>query len=258
MKIKIALVLSALVVAAVFVVAERAAGQGDSEEAQITGFAPHAEFETDMDKVSYAIGLDIGTNLKLQKLNLNPQILSRGIADAIAGREPLLSEEEMMAVMRQFEMEYMAQREAEMAEMAVENLAEAEEFLGQNRANVGVETTESGLQYIVIREGTGPTPTAQDVVRVHYTGTLIDGTEFDSSYRADEPAQFMVGGIIPGWQEALQKMKVGAKWRLFIPPDLAYGEQGVPSVIEPNSLLIFEVELLGIVDAPPPDAMPQW
>jgi len=248
LKKTIVVLVSVFVLAAVFAVAERAAGQGALAVEEQAAVEPAVEFRTRMDKVSYAIGLDIGANLRMQKLDVNPEILSRGIADALAERPPLLSEAELGRVMQEFQQEYAAERQAEIQAMAAENLAAAEEFLSENKTNVGVETAESGLQYIVLEEGEGASPTAEDVVRVNYRGTLLDGTEFDSSYRRGQPAQFQVRGVIPGWQEALQMMKVGGKWRLFIPPDLAYGEAGAGQAIEPNSLLIFEVELLEIVE----------
>lgn len=241
-----AVLLGVFVLAAVFAVAQRAAGQGEHAAEEATEALPQVEFRTTMDKVSYAIGLDIGTNLKMQKLDVNPEIVARGIADSLADREPLLSEEEMARIMQEFQQGYAAEREAEMKGLAVDNLAKGKEFLADNALNVGVETTDSGLQYMVIEEGDGPQPTAEDVVRVHYSGRLVDGTEFDSSYKRGEPATFQVGGVIPGWQEALKMMKVGSKWRLFIPPERAYGERGAGPIIQPNAVLIFDVELLAI------------
>lgn len=245
-----AVLLGVFVLAAVFAVSQRAAGQGATAAEEATAALPQVQFRTTMDKVSYAIGLDIGTNLRMQKLDVNPTILARGIADSLAEREPLLSEEEMARIMQEFQQNYAAEMEAEMGEIAAANLAKAEEFLVNNDLNVGVETTDSGLQYMIIADGDGPRPTAEDIVKVHYVGRLVDGTEFDSSVKRGEPATFQVGGVIPGWQEAIKLMKVGSKWRLFIPPDLAYGDRGAGQIIQPNSVLIFEVELLSIEPRP--------
>lgn len=245
-----AVLLGVFVLAAVFAVSQRAAGQGATAAEEATAALPQVQFRTTMDKVSYAIGLDIGTNLRMQKLDVNPTILARGIADSLAEREPLLSEEEMARIMQEFQQNYAAEMEAEMGEIAAANLAKAEEFLANNDLNVGVETTDSGLQYMIIADGDGPRPTAEDIVKVHYVGRLVDGTEFDSSVKRGEPATFQVGGVIPGWQEAIKLMKVGSKWRLFIPPDLAYGDRGAGQIIQPNSVLIFEVELLSIEPRP--------
>jgi FKBP-type peptidyl-prolyl cis-trans isomerase FklB len=204
------------------------------------------KLETLMDKVSYSIGLNIGKDFKSQNIEVNPELLARGIKDAISDTKPLLTDEEIQEAIGSFQQERMAEAE-EMAKAAGEkNRQEGESFLLENAKKEGVVTLPSGLQYKVIEEGTGKSPEPGDQVTVHYRGTLVDGTEFDSSYERGEPVTFPVGGVIPGWTEALQLMKEGAKWQLFIPPSLAYGEKGAGQVIGPNSTLIFDVELISV------------
>jgi FKBP-type peptidyl-prolyl cis-trans isomerase len=195
-------------------------------------------------KTSYALGLDIATTLKRQELDVDVKVLAAGIADGLAGK-PALTEEEQRAVIMDLQKSARARAEEKQMAAAGTNLKAGEAFLAANAKKEGVKTTASGLQYKVINSGTGPSPKLTDVVKVHYHGTLIDGTVFDSSVRRNTPATFPVNGVIPGWTEALQLMKVGDKWKLFIPAKLAYGEQG-PGPIGPNATLIFEVELLGI------------
>jgi len=199
------------------------------------------------DKVSYSIGLNIGRNLandlKKQSIDIDPNILTRGIQDALAGAKPLLTDQEIQETMVAFQKEMMAKWE----EIGKKNKAEGEAFLAENKKKEGVKTLPSGLQYKVIKAGTGKRPKADDTVTANYRGTLIDGTEFDSSYKRGQPATFPVsGGIIPGWTEALQLMEEGAKWQLFIPSNLAYGERGTGGIIGPNAALIFEIELVSI------------
>jgi FKBP-type peptidyl-prolyl cis-trans isomerase len=195
-------------------------------------------------KTSYAIGLDIATSLKRQELDVDAKALAAGIAEGFAGK-PALTDEEQKAAIMDLQKTAMAKAEEKQKASAEKNLKAGEAFLAANAKKEGVKTTASGLQYKVINSGTGSTPKPTDTVKVHYTGTLVDGTVFDSSVRRGEPATFPVKGVIPGWTEALQLMKVGDKWQLVIPPKLAYGEDG-PGPIGPNSTLIFEVELLGI------------
>jgi FKBP-type peptidyl-prolyl cis-trans isomerase len=193
------------------------------------------------DKASYALGLNFGFNFKRQNIDLNTDAFAAGFKDAMSGRKPLMSEQEVRETMMAFEKD-MQQKQAETAQ---KNAAEADKFLAANKSKDGVKTTESGLQYKVLKEGSGAQPKSSDTVTVNYRGTLTDGTEFDSSYKRGQPATFPVGGVIKGWTEALQLMKVGSKFQLFIPANLAYGEQGRPG-IPPNSLLIFEVELMDV------------
>ena len=176
-------------------------------------------------------------------------MLVKGIQDAVSGTEPLMTTEEMRATMVELRNKIIAAQQEEMKKKSQKNLEEGKAFLAENAKKDGVTTLPSGLQYKVIKEGTGKTPKANDSVTVQYRGTLIDGTEFDSSFKRNKPASFPVNRVIRGWTEALQMMNEGAKWQLFIPPDLAYGERGAGALIGPNSTLIFEVELLSVEPA---------
>lgn len=220
------------------------AAEGDKEEAKP---AP-IKLETEAQKVSYVIGSQIGTSIKSDGIEIDLDAFVRGLTDARAGRELAMTQEEMQQAMQGFREQMMAKMEAERAEAGAKAGAEGAKFLAENAEKPGVKTTESGLQYVVVEEGDGATPEASDVVRTHYRGTLIDGTEFDSSYARGEPAEFPVNGVIAGWTEALQLMQVGDKWKLFIPSDLAYGERGAGQDIPPNAALIFDIELLEIVE----------
>jgi FKBP-type peptidyl-prolyl cis-trans isomerase FklB len=206
-------------------------------------------------RVSYSIGLDIGSTLKHQKIDVNGEVLSRGIQDGMTGAKPLMTEEQMKDAMQTFQKDMMAKQEASQKEAGEKNAAAGKKYLEENKTKAGVKVTADGLQYKVLKAGTGPTPKITDTVKVNYRGTTIDGTEFDSSYKRGTPATFPVNRVIKGWTEALQLMKVGAKYQLAIPADLAYGEHGAGSDIGPNSTLLFEVELLGI--EPPESASPQ-
>ncbi len=202
---------------------------------------------TDQEKFSYAIGLEIGVSLQQMKDKIDLPSLFQAIKDTLAGSGNLLTADEANTIKND---NFKKLREQQMAEQKVKGDAskkEGETFLAQNKTKEGVVTTESGLQYIVLKEGTGPKPTASDKVKVHYAGTLLDGTEFDSSIKRGDPAEFKVGGVIKGWSEALQLMKTGSKYKLFIPPELAYGDRGAGGSIPPNATLVFEVELLEIV-----------
>jgi FKBP-type peptidyl-prolyl cis-trans isomerase FklB len=198
------------------------------------------------DKVSYSIGMNIGNNLKKQSIDVNPDVLAQGIKDALSGSKALMTEQEVNETMMSFQKEMAAKQIERLKELGEKNKKEGEAFLAGNKKKGGVTTLPSGLQYKVIKEGTGETPELTDTVTVNYRGTLIDGTEFDSSYRRAQPATFPVNAIIAGWTEALQLMKVGSKWQLFIPSDLAYGERGAGRDIGPNATLIFDVELISI------------
>ncbi len=207
------------------------------------------------DKVSYAFGLNVGFNLKRQNIELNQDVFTAGMKDALAGRKPLLSDQEVRESMMAFQKD-MQEKEAEAGK---KNNAESEKFLAQNKTKDGVKTTASGLQYKVLKEGNGALPKVSESVTVNYRGTLIDGTEFDSSFKRGQPASFPVGGVIKGWTEALQLMKVGSKYQLFIPPNLAYGDHPPGPPIQPGSALIFEVELLDVKPGNmfvPPSASP--
>jgi FKBP-type peptidyl-prolyl cis-trans isomerase FklB len=213
---------------------------------------------TDKQKASYAIGMNWGTGLHHQQIDVDLDALMQGMKDAIAGGKTLLTEDEAKAALMKLQTEVQTKMQAKAAQETETNKKEGDTFLTANKSKPGVVTLPSGLQYKVITTGTGPKPTASDTVTCNYRGTLINGTEFDSSYKRGEPASFPVSGVIKGWTEALQLMPVGSKWQLFIPSDLAYGARGTPNgPIGPNSTLIFEVELLSIKEkAPAPSAAP--
>ncbi len=202
--------------------------------------------KSEKEKISYIIGMDIGNNFKRQGVEVDPDILAKGIKDALSGAKPQLTEQEAKDVMASFEKEMRAKQEALRKTAGEKNKKEGEQFLAANKTKEGVKTLPSGLQYKVIKPGTGKKPQLTDTVTVQYRGTLIDGTEFDSSYRRGQPATFEVNKVIPGWTEALQLMQEGAKWQVFIPANLAYGERGAGQQIGPNAALIFDVELVSI------------
>ncbi len=198
------------------------------------------------DKASYSIGLEIGSGMKQQKLEINPDFVIEGFRDGLAGKKPRLTEEERQKVMAEFEKTFGEKMAADAKEVPERNKKEGEAFLAENKKKEGVKTLPSGLQYKIVKEGSGAVPKSGDKVTTHYRGTLIDGTEFDSSYSRNEPSSFGVQQVIKGWQEALQLMKVGSKWQLYVPSNLAYGENGAGKQIGPNSTLIFDIELLSI------------
>jgi FKBP-type peptidyl-prolyl cis-trans isomerase FklB len=202
--------------------------------------------KNEKDRLSYAIGMDIGNGLKSQNIDLNPEIVAQGIWDALSGGKTLMKEQEYRDTITAFKQEMQQKQKAQMKEFSEKNQKDGEKFLAENKTGEGIITLPSGLQYKVIKAGTGKSPKSSDTVTVNYRGTLINGTEFDSSYRRGQPASFKVGGVIPGWTEALQLMKVGAKWELYIPSNLAYGARGAGRNIGPNSTLIFEVELISV------------
>lgn len=204
------------------------------------------EVKGENDQVSYSIGHQIGGDFKRQGIDLNPDLLVKGIQDAMKGTKPLMTEQEMRKTLVDLKKKIVAAQREETKKAAEKNLAEGKKFLEANAKKKGVKTLPSGLQYKVIKEGSGNSPKKTDTVTVNYKGTLIDGTEFDSSYKRGKPATFRVDGVIAGWTEGLQLMKPGAKWQLFIPSDLAYGERGAGARIGPNSTLIFEVELVSV------------
>jgi len=201
------------------------------------------DLKSDKGQASYAIGQQIGRNLKAQNIEIDPKTLAASLTDAMQGKSELKDDEIQKAMMKLQEMAMKKQQE-----VGEQNKKKSAEFLEKNKTAAGVKVTASGLQYIVDKEGTGATPTKSDTVKCHYKGTLTTGEQFDSSYDRGQPAEFPVAGVIPGWTEALQLMKVGGKMKLFIPPELAYGASGRPG-IPPNSALVFEVELVDIVKA---------
>jgi FKBP-type peptidyl-prolyl cis-trans isomerase FklB len=201
---------------------------------------------TQKQKASYSIGLDIGDTFKKQEMDLDAAALARGIRDALSGSKRLMTEKEAGDCLSLFRQEMTGKQEARMRALGERNRLEGERFLAANKAQAGVVVLPSGLQYRELAAGTGITPKASDTVITHYRGTLLDGSEFDSSYKRGEPARFAVDQVIRGWTEALQLMKVGAKWQLFVPSNLAYGERSPGPEIGPSSTLIFELELIGI------------
>lgn len=209
-------------------------------------FAQDKPIKTDKEKLSYSLGYDLGQEMKKIDVSIDDATFFKGFKDSLSGAKPALTEKEMVDTMQAFQADMQKKQQEKMKVVAEKNKKDAEAFLAQNKTKEGVKTTASGLQYKVVKEGTGESPKITDTVEVNYKGTLLDGTEFDSSYKRGQPAVFPIRGVIPGWTEALQLMKPGAKFQLFIPPALAYGERPAGPVIGPNSLLIFEVELLAI------------
>ena len=204
------------------------------------------KLETTADRASYSIGLNMGRNFKRQQVPINPEAVLQGLRDALSGAKAAMTDDEMKAAFQALEQEIATAQEAKNKDLAKKNTEEGAAFLAANKKKPGIKTTASGLQYKVLKEGTGPVPKKTDTVSTHYRGTLLDGTEFDSSIARNEPATFPVTGVIPGWTEALQLMKVGSKWQLFIPAELAYRDQGAGADIGPNAVLVFDIELLGI------------
>jgi FKBP-type peptidyl-prolyl cis-trans isomerase len=217
----------------------------------IVDAAPAAmTLDSEEKRVSYGMGIGLGQRIKQESFSIDADAFSQGVKDAIEGAEQLMTQEEIMQEMQAFQQQQMAKQQEEAGKIAGENMVEGEAFLAENGTKEGVVTTESGLQYKIITEGTGAKPAATDTVEVHYAGTLIDGTEFDSSYTRGATVSFPVNGVIPGWTEALQLMTVGSKWQLFIPSALAYGPGGTGGgPIGPNATLIFDVELVSIKGA---------
>jgi len=201
---------------------------------------------TQKDKFSYALGMNLGTSLHKQSVSVDPNILARGLKDALAGGKTLLTEDQARAALMEVQNEMRKKQQEQMQQAGAASKKEGEAFLAANKTKDGVVTLPSGLQYKILTPGTGPKPSASDSVVCNYRGTLINGTEFDSSYKRGEPATFPVSGVIKGWTEALQLMPVGSKWQLFVPSDLAYGERSPAPEIGPDSTLIFEVELVSI------------
>ena len=212
--------------------------------------------KTDKEKLSYAIGMNIGQSMKKDSLDIDPAILSRAIKDAVTGSKPAMTEEEARTIVTAFRTEMVKKQQAEAQKAGEVNKQAGDKFLAENKTKDGVVTLPSGLQYKVIKQGDGPKPTASDTVVTNYRGTLIDGKEFDSSYKRGQPATFPVGQVIKGWTEALQLMPVGSKWQLYIPSSLAYGDRGAGGDIGPNSTLIFDIELLSIEQKKPADKQP--
>lgn len=204
------------------------------------------ELNTDDQKVSYSLGLVLGEKLKQDLETMDLDAFQAGMKAIYKGTTPLMDSQQVGETMQAFQMKKMEEQRQAVAKLAQDNLEQGQKFLAENAKKAGVKTTESGLQYEETQAGTGKQPALSDTVKVHYRGTLIDGTEFDSSYSRDEPVSFPLNGVIPGWTEGLQLMKEGGKAKLAIPADLAYGPGGMGNAIGPNSALLFEVELLEV------------
>jgi len=206
--------------------------------------------KTPREKLSYALGMDLGNQLRKQSVDVDPATFAKGLSDALSGGKTLLTEEEARGLIAELQKDLKAKQAAaqaeKMKELSEKNKKEGEAFLDANKKKEGMVTLPSGLQYRILKAGEGKKPTIDDTVVCQYRGTLVDGTEFDSSYKRNQPATFPVKGVIKGWTEALQLMPAGSKWELVIPPDLAYGERGAGNVIGPGATLIFEVELVSI------------
>lgn len=205
-----------------------------------------AAFANNKDKVSYCIGLTMGSSWKKQSLDVNPDMILKGLKEGLGDAKPLLTEEEVRQTLMDFQKEMTAKQQENAKILGEKNKKDGEAFLAENKKKEGVKVTASGLQYIIEKEGNGGKPVLTNTVVANYRGTLLDGTEFDSSYKRGEPAEFPVDGLIKGWTEALQLMKTGSKYKLFIPSELAYGEQGAGDKIGPNATLIFELELIEV------------
>ena len=204
--------------------------------------------KTQKDKFSYALGMKMGENLHKQSVPVDPAILERGLKDGLAGGKTLLTDDEAQAAIGEVQNDMRKKQQEKMQEVGVANKKEGADYLAANKTKEGVVTLPSGLEYKVVKEGTGPKPTTSDTVVCNYRGTLINGTEFDSSSKHGGPATFPVSGVIKGWTEALQLMPVGSKWQLFVPSGLAYGDRGAGADIGPDATLIFDVELVSIAD----------
>jgi FKBP-type peptidyl-prolyl cis-trans isomerase FklB len=202
-------------------------------------------------KVSYGIGMNLGTQWKQQEIDVDPDLILRGMKDALAGGPTLMTEADVRQALTAFQTEHRTRMMDKRRQLGEKNRQESEKFLADNKTKAGVITLPNGLQYQVLAEGNGESPRSNDVVTVNYRGTLIDGTEFDSSYKRGQPYTTPANQVIKGWTEALQLMKPGAKWQLFIPSDLAYGERGSGAQIGPNAALIFDVELISFQAAAP-------
>ncbi len=244
----------ALILTAVLAVSGAALAQDKPQASPQTGTRP--KLESLQDKASYIIGFNLGKSLKSQHIPVTPDLIVQGLQDGLGGSEGLLTQEEIQGVMQQFQTQVASAQQERRKVEGEKNLKASQAFLDQNKTRKEVKTTASGLQYEVIKEGSGDSPKPTEQVTVNYKGMLPDGTVFDSSYDRNEPVTFPVNGVIPGWVEALQLMKPGAKYKLYLPSALAYGEQGAGDKIGPNQALVFEVELISVSSAPPAEAPP--
>lgn len=219
--------------------------QDVKNDVKANGVKSSVNLSTDVDKLSYSIGIDLGSNFKKQEINVNPEVLAKGMQDGMTGNS-LLTEQQMQDVLNKFQKDLIAKRTEQMQKKADENKRKGEEFLKDNKAKPGVVTTASGLQYKILTAGTGEKPGKDDTVTVEYTGRLINGEVFDSTEKSGKPATFKVSQVIPGWTEALQLMPAGSKWEVYVPGDLAYGPRSMGGAIGPNETLIFNIHLISV------------
>jgi FKBP-type peptidyl-prolyl cis-trans isomerase FklB len=222
-----------------------------AQDVEVAEDAEAPPAKADIKQVSYIIGINIGKNFKGQAIDVDVDSFLEGLRDGLGGKEGRITQQEMQKVMKAFEEEHVARQMEKARIMAEENKTRGAAFLEENKKKEGVKVTESGLQYRVIKEGTGKQPKATDSVTVHYKGTLIDGKEFDSSYSRGEPVTFPLNNVIRGWTEALQLMREGAKYQIALPPELAYGERGASTDIGPNAVLVFDIELIKVGEGEP-------
>jgi FKBP-type peptidyl-prolyl cis-trans isomerase FklB len=232
----------------------KATASGAQGSAAKTPANDSSELKTEKDKTSYAIGMEMGKGVKTQGLDIDPELLMRGLRDALSDKQSLMSDDELRAVVTKLQNDVRQKQMAAQQASAAENKAKGDAFLAENAKKDGVVSLPDGLQYKILTPGTGKKPAESDTVLCNYKGTFIDGTEFDGSEKAGKPVPFPVKGVIPGFKEALQLMPIGSKWQVFIPSALAYGERGAGNVIGPNSTLVFEIELVNIQDASQPAA----
>lgn len=237
MKLKISVICAAALLSAPLYAATMTSSGGKNT---------NSSFKTEKDKLSYTIGVDIGKNLKAQSMDINVDALSQGMHDAVDGKSLKMTQEEMQTTLQNFQSKMIEQQKKSMQEQSAKNAQEGEAFLTKNKTAKGVVTTDTGLQYKVLEPGKGASPKETDYVTVEYEGRLLNGQVFDSTYKRGKPINFKVSDVIAGWQEALQKMKTGATWELYIPSDLAYGEHGLGGPIGPNETLVFKVHLISI------------
>ncbi len=241
MKLKTTVILAAALLSTQ-VVAATMSSDGAGGAAKAT----NSILKTERDRLSYTIGVDIGENLRAQSMEINPDMLARGIKDATGNKDLLMTKDAMQKTLQGFQEKMVAKQKKELQEQSTKNSTEGEAFLAKNKAKKGVVTLSSGLQYKVLEAGKGSSPKKDDFVTVEYEGRLLNGQVFDSTYKRGKPINFQVSQVITGWQEALQKMKPGATWELYIPSNLAYGDRGLGGPIGPNETLIFKVHLIAV------------
>ncbi|WP_419420943.1 FKBP-type peptidyl-prolyl cis-trans isomerase N-terminal domain-containing protein [Legionella sp. D16C41] len=248
MKMKLVAAAISLVASTAFAAADatNSTNSATTNSNAATSSTSSTTLSSDMDKLSYSIGADLGRNFKKQGIDISPNAMAKGLQDGMSGGQLLLTDDQMKDVLNKFQKDLMAKRNAEFNKKAEDNKAKGESFLNQNKAKDGVVTLPSGLQYKVIETGKGNKPSKDDMVTVEYTGKLIDGQVFDSTEKSGKPAEFKVSQVIPGWTEVLQLMPAGSTWEVYLPPALAYGPRGIGGAIGPNETLIFKIHLISV------------